>query len=294
MKPLLSALQRLYEAAGHKAGGSLFTKSQRDALDEFIQRTHAIRCITAGRGVTYQVTHLPVVEHHLGTLSPAYFEEICSSLPNRAVNIANERSSKSGQHRHSAYYLIMRANGEHIQWQSNDKQLNVSEQTEQYGVAAVEVSLKDFWQTKQHLWLIENQALFDNLNWLPQGTHASIHWYRGQLSNVLLDWLAEKQRAPEVVLFPDYDGVGLNNFARLHQRLGDRCSLWFMQDWEAKLAKYGSNEIWKDTLKDFNAAGQYLNKALTPDKTNHKQILHLMSALKTHGLALEQEAIWLK
>lgn len=289
MKALVSALQRLYEMEAHQAAGSMFTKAQRSALDTFIQQTQSVRCITSGRGLIYQIIQIDVIELTLKRLSPGYFDKTSSSLPNRAVNIANARSSKAGQHSHSTYYLLMRSSGEGVQWVTHDQQLNVSGQTEQYGVAALEVMPNDLWTSKHPLWLVENQAIFDSLDWLPDGINASVHWYRGQLSNAFLDWLSERDRASEVVLFPDYDGVGLNNYARLHQRLGDRCSLWFMPNWEEKLHKYGSNEIWADTFKDFRTAADYFSQLPRQDES----LKTLLNALKSQGLALEQEAVWL-
>jgi hypothetical protein len=293
MKSLLSALQRLYEAPENQTAASQFTKSQRQALDRFIQQTQALRCITSGRGVIYKILQPQVVEQHLRSLNPTFSNNLPNTLPNRAANIAHSRNSKSSHHRHSAYYLLMRACGEQIQWSDTENQLHLSEFTARYGVAALEIEPGDSWRSDQPLWLVENQALFDVIDWLPEGIEASIHWYRGQLNNNLLDWLAARERAPEIVLFPDYDGVGLHNFIRLHQRLGNRCSLWLMPDWQAKLEKYGSNEIWLNTKNDFEIAGAYLSKVLSPTRINDMSIQHLLTALRTQGRALEQEAIWL-
>ena len=234
-----------------------------------------------------------VVEQHLSSLNPAFADDLPDSLPNRAANIATYRNSKSSHHRHSSYYLLMRACGEQIQWVNGPTCLHLSEQTTQYGVAALEIEPSDSWHSEQPLWLVENQALFDCLDWMPQGAQASVHWYRGQLNNNLLEWLAEQQRAPEVVLFPDYDGVGLHNFMRLHQRLGDHCSIWLMPNWEAKLEKYGSNEIWQNTQSDFNVAGAYLSEILSTHSPGDRSLQNLLTAIRTQGLALEQEAVWL-
>ena len=289
MNALVSALQRLYESQSHQISGSKFTNAQRKALDTFIQQTHAVRCFTSGRGLVYQVSQLEVIELNLRNLSPGYLDGTLSTLPNRAANIANSRSSKAGQHSHSTYYLLMRSIGEGIHWHNQNRLLDVSEQTKQYGVAALELTSDDGWTTNQPLWLVENQALFDSLDWMPEGNNASIHWYRGQLSNAFLDWLSVRERAPEIVLFPDYDGVGLSNFARLHQRVGNRCSLWFMPEWADKLQRYGSNDIWVDTLKDFKVAVDYFSQLPEQDES----IKALMAALKAQGLALEQEVVWL-
>jgi hypothetical protein len=290
MSPLLAALQRLYESPAMKASGSLFTKAQRNALDHFIQQTRSVSCKQSGRGVVYHVLQQPVVEQHIRSLSPSYFDTgISDKVPNRAVNIANARSSKSGKHSHSPYYLLMRPCGDSVRWQNRNTDLDLNDVSQKYGVATLQIAPGDNWSSGQPLWLVENQALFDSLDWLPKGTQASVHWYRGQLSHTFLDWLSERERTTEVVLFPDYDGVGLSNYARLHQRLGNRCSLWFMPNWEVKLPKYGNNDIWVNTFKDFKTAAEYFTHLPHQDET----LKSLFTALTSQGLALEQEAVWL-
>jgi hypothetical protein len=54
--------------------------------------------------------------------------------------------------------------------------------------------------------------------------------------------------------FPDYDGVGLLNFARLLKRSIAPVEFWLMPEWVASLRKYGSNPLWQKTESDFTAA----------------------------------------
>jgi len=130
---------------------------------------------------------------------------------------------------------------------------------------------------------VENQALFDRTDWLPVGTQATLLYYGGQLDGRLLAWLGQRPRASRVVLFPDYDGVGLANFARLFAQLGDTCECWLMPDWQSKLARYGSQRLWQDTLREFTSAVPQLPDYLGP----------LTEQMRQSGRALEQEAVWL-
>ena len=53
------------------------------------------------------------------------------------------------------------------------------------------------------LWLVENQALFDRTDWLPEGTQATLLYYGGQLDGRLLSWLGHRPRFPsQVILLP--------------------------------------------------------------------------------------------
>jgi hypothetical protein len=131
--------------------------------------------------------------------------------------------------------------------------------------------------------MVENQALFDRTDWLPEGTHATLLYYGGQLDGRLLSWLGQRPRAARVILFPDYDGVGLSNFARLYEVLGDACECWLMPQWERKLERYGSNSLWQDTLRHFTSAVNLLPASMRD----------LAEQMQRLGLALEQEAVWL-
>ena len=125
--------------------------------------------------------------------------------------------------------------------------------------------------------------MFDRTDWLPEGTQATLLYYGGQLDGRLLSWLGHRPRASQVILFADYDGVGLSNFARLREALGDACDFWLMPQWESKLARYGSVQLWRDTLRHFTTAVAQLP---APVRELTEQMQHL-------GMALEQEAVWL-
>jgi hypothetical protein len=53
---------------------------------------------------------------------------------------------------------------------------------------------EDGWITPEPISLVENLALFDRLDWLPEGAHGSLVYYGGRLSNVLLDSMAQRER----------------------------------------------------------------------------------------------------
>jgi len=116
-------------------------------------------------------------------------------------------------------------------------------------------------------------------------------YYAGQLSDVLLQWLSEQKRTNEVILFPDYDGIGLTNYARLVNSLHPDSTLHFywLPDWENKLATFGNAEIWLKTRVQFENAFEKLSamNALNDD------LIKLGHLSQQHGKALEQESIWL-
>lgn len=264
---------------------SQFTAAQRKALDRFSRQTGAVACRRQGRGEVYRVSDPQLFAIHLGELSPQTEMPATDSLPLRAQHIAHARNSKARNHQHDSYYPLLKAIGDGVCWQQGEQGilLPLSELTQDYGAASLRLQSADSWQTAQALWLVENQALFDRTDWLPPDTQATLLYYGGQLDGRLLAWLAKQPRASRVILFPDYDGVGLANAARLHGLLGEACECWLMPDWQTKLERYGSQKLWQDTYREFSSSVCRLPAYLDP----------LVERMRQTGLALEQEAVWL-
>jgi hypothetical protein len=282
-KVLLAALLKLHARTPLPA--SQLTAAQRRELDRFARQTGAVSCQRQGRGDCYLVANPALFSTHLNSLSPGLTMAADNPIPQRAQHIADTRNSKAGAHRHPHYYLLLKAVGEDVLWREAKRgiELPLGLATRHFGAATLAIDANDAWSGNNDLWLVENQALFDQTDWLPINTSATIAYYGGQLNGILLNWLASRRRAGRVIHFPDYDGVGLANFSRLQALLGDACLFWLMPDWEQKLDRYGSTQLWRDTLRDFNHARPLLPDYLAP----------LAAQMGQSGRALEQEAVWL-
>lgn len=287
---LLTALQKLLNAEGDQLSASNLTSAQQRALDDLRQRTQALMQKRSGRGRVYQILNRGVLEQHLTELAPTGHTDLADTLPQRATNIGRARSSKIGRQKHDRHYLLLRAQGK-PGWQNDRGQsLDLAHQTEAQGAATIALgsAADPLWRTDSPIWLVENQALFDRLDWLPDSGNISIGWYSGQLRHQLIHWLSQLADTP-VTLFPDYDGVGLHNYLRLKQHLGSRARLWLMPHWQEKLHQYGNNRLWQDTYKDFRVAAAGLADLFDEEP----ELKQLIERLQSTGLALEQEAVWL-
>jgi len=208
-----------------------------------------------------------------------------ATLPRRTRRLALSRDSKTGRHHHNRYYPLLKFVGDSIKWCNGDgTTLPLSELTHNFGAATLSLEHGDAWNTEQPLWLTENQALFDRIDWLPKGTSATLLYYGGYIHGRLLAWLCQRRRASHIILFPDYDGVGLSLYARLHQKLGNSCEFWLMPQWEQKLARYGNARLWHKTSHLFTAVAA----SLPPS------VRKLAEQMQRQELALEQEAVWLR
>ncbi len=288
---LAAALAKLQDSAG-ALPVSAFTLSQRRALDELARRTGAVRVTTEGSGSVYQVVNPQLIQAHLHTLRPQSAAEIDADLPKRAANIAHGRNSKSRAHGHAVHYLLVKAIGDGVCWENQSggdrRVVDLSALPASAGAGVLALGEGDGWQSSQPLWLVENQALFDRVDWMPAGTRGTLAYYAGYLPARVLQWLAARRRVPEVILFPDYDGVGLLNYARLRESCAAPCAFWLMPGWQGLLAAYGNNEVWRNTQAEFQAALARL-EAAGPEHG----VQELCAALSQAGMALEHEAVWL-
>ena len=286
-RSLREALIKL-EDSGGECLGSRFTPSQKRVLDEFMLRTPCITKKRQGNGTVYRVSNSPVFLQNLRELRPDA-DSGNQTLPVRAQNLAFTRSTKGRKNLHEASYRLLKATIPGVTWQCDGEAIDLWHLTCIAGALAIDISQMDAsLATDSPLWLVENQGLLDNTSWVPEGLHGSVLYYQGQLSDRLIEWLCAKKRSPRILFFPDYDGVGLENYARLRKALGDDIELWLMPDWKRKLKRYGNSEVWRNNLKYVANAEENLNLDQEPD-----EVLELIEALKLSGKALEQEAVFL-
>ena len=270
---------------------SRFSKTQQNHLNQFAKQTGIIKLNQQRRGFAYQVVNLKALESYLKQIQPLEIAELNENIPIRSRNIGLYKNSKQVNSEHEVDYLLLKPVGDAIYWTNNQASVNISQQTQLQGVSSLMIEIADNWQSNSALLLVENQALFNRLDWLPANFKGSVVYYGGHLKQLFLNWLAYKNRATELILFADYDGVGFNNFSRLckathHQKT---CHFYLMPQWEEKLMLFGNTAIWQDNQTLFYNAVQSLTE-LNRLTAELKALINTMQAI---GKSLEQEAIWL-
>lgn len=288
MSVLAQALQQLL-ASENGLNASGFSSSQRKVLEQFSRQTRLIEIRKLGRSTIFRALNPEGVANFLAMQQPQ--ETVPQNIPVRSQNIGLQQGSKKGQSTHEINYLLMKCWYEAAIWQNGAATFYPEKLIREFGVAALQIRANQTWQTDFSLLLVENQALFDCPNWLPENFDGCLIYYAGQLSEVLLRWFSEQKRAEKVILFPDYDGVGLSNYVRLARSLHGESKLEFfwLPNWEQKLLTFGNVEIWQNTRGQFENALQNLAKMnlLTAD------FVKLGDLSQRHARTLEQEAIWL-
>jgi hypothetical protein len=180
MSLLSEALKRLL-AQEQPLNASDFTQGQRKALEQFALNTRLIEVKKQGNGVVYRLIDRQSIRNYVRQLHPLDDEQLLSLLPKRSRNIGTDLSSKRGQSGHDSFYLLMKAWDSDVVWQYGDKTMNPSELTKRLGVAAMQVSTNNSWHCNRPLLLVENQALFDRCDWLPDGFNGCLVYYAGQI-----------------------------------------------------------------------------------------------------------------
>ncbi len=153
--------------------------------------------------------------------------------------------------------------------------------TREMGCAAFVLSEKDRPGFEGVMALIEGPEVF--LDFERTGIKADIAiLYNGRISNRMIEWLASPEMAKASFLHcPDYDPVGLDEFARAERALGNRVRLYIPENIEELFAASRNVKIIED-----NAAIKY-RLAANPNN----QIQQILRLIDRHGVGLEQEAI---
>ncbi len=167
------------------------------------------------------------------------------------------------------------------------KSIAVSEATRTHEVFSFALTPDRHYELRTPCALVENPAVL--LGFERFGIHSEIPlaiFAGGRVSNRLLDWLAS-QTAPSFHLlhFPDYDPVGLSEYARVNARLGRRAALHLpatLPDYFARLAN-------RDLLR-FPATTTLLAKLRTMQIPEIQTVIKLIDH---YNAVLEQEALLL-
>lgn len=129
---------------------------------------------------------------------------------------------------------------------------------------------------------VENHEQFAKFDWEAKGFNAVI-LTSGRASNRLIEWLAsDSMKGAQYTHFGDYDPVGLDEFARMYAKLGERVRLFVPHNIEALFAH--------SKLKLVTDSGKMLFRL---SALRHPDIDRVIRLMQEHGGGLEQESLLL-
>lgn len=262
---------------------SSIAQSLRKELEVWAERKGCISIQKAGKGKAFKVVDEKTLEWEITRLVP---KKDLDNLPVRVQNLAKNSNTKAGQTTLDFSYFLCKAVGDGVIVNGVD----VSFITKSLGCFALPIKDdSDGFECNGSLILVENQQLLDDLRWMPSDFNGIILYYAGNLSARLRAWLTKSSFAG-VILFPDYDAVGISNYANLVETMPDARWYW-MDDWENKLIEHGSSELRKKENQGAlfeNLWNRFKEKGF-PDS----ELENLMNEIRKQGKMLEQEAILL-
>ncbi|MBR6124316.1 hypothetical protein IKQ19_12095 [Candidatus Saccharibacteria bacterium] len=263
---------------------SLVPKSVREKLQQWGESSGAVSLqrSQAGAGRVFKVVNLRIVEKEIISLDPNIGVNAISS--SRLRNLAINKDTKAGLTTLEYSYYLCKAIGDNV----FVNEVNVSDVSKSIGCFALPVrNDSEGIICRGSLLLVENQQLLDDLRWVPSDFNGIILYYAGNLSARLRMWLT-KSSFVSVILFPDYDAVGINNYANLVETLPDTQWFW-MHDWKMKLEKYGCKELRRKGNQEsmFDTLWSNFKEYGFPDA----ELESLMTEIRKQGKMLEQEAV---
>lgn len=131
--------------------------------------------------------------------------------------------------------------------------------------------------------LVENPAVFTQFEQLGLPPRLAVYGH-GRSSNRLLDWLAAQTALDfQVLHLPDYDPVGLDEFARLRERLGARVQLHLPENLADLFARHANGELLQKPSTQSLLAKLRLSRIA--------EVRTVLALIEKHNAGLEQEAL---
>lgn len=241
-----------------------------------------------GRGRNFKISNQSILQNEIKRLTP---DVDLNSASYRAKNLAINNDTKVGQTTLQFSHFHCKSVGEQICIENNGLIQDVSAATKCLGGFNVSIEdNSDGIKCNSNLILIENQQLLDDISWVPKGWNGILLYYGGNIHGRLLNWL-KKSSFNEIIIFPDYDSVGISNFSRLKNEIPSVQWFW-IENWEHLLKKYGKADLWNEPkqFSSFNNLWKNFEENTFPDA----ELKFLMQKMREFGKGLEQEIVLLK
>jgi len=245
-----------------------------------IQNVGFIAWDRSGAGAKYSVSDEKSI---LDMLAATGYSGNINKLTPKAKAVALHGDAHKGQD--NSILLMLSATEEGAIWTNGTDKLDVFDYSSRFGVASLVVKKDDAWSTNKPIALIENLDLliyakeyFEKIDFV-----GTVLYYSGMISGKLLEWLNEKERASKYIMFPDYDLVGLNNYIRAKDSLGNILSMYVPSDLQRLIKEYGL----KKTLANSQADRSKI------EQTNYKDVADVYKMIIEEGKTLHQEGLML-
>lgn len=232
-------------------------------------------------------TYVSIINHEIIDKWIAdYSEKASPDTPNRAAAVLENLDSKSGR-KIDIHTLTFRSSCPGLVLYVDGKMFQPYELTTLGGALSLLMSHErpSKLSCAGKLYLIENLECWAHAeDYLP---HDGLYLhYEGWLSEKMIEWLADLD-IPEIILSPDYDLVGFQNWFRMKKKVKN-AKLYFPSNFAQLIEAYPAAHLWKKQQGYLEKSATYLI-----ENSDHETNLWF-SSMRIKGAGLEQEALLIK
>jgi len=272
----INLLQKLLD------NGSVTASSvSRSAWDEILPMlsSGALRKEKTGAGSRLSLADRKAVAGQLERVRPNWTDT--GNAPPRASAVRKYRDSKRAIS-NNPEPIYLRSCRESCVWSNGINSLDVADLTRIADIAAIATKTDDQWHSDAPIGLIENKEVFFHCERLYRQVECgSFIYYGGNVPKRMNEWLAARERAPLILLYADYDPVGLNNYLRLKQKIGAAVEFVVPPNFEELMEKWGKHQLLEKNVK-------YLRYI---EQSEDVFVKRMVNAMQKHGCGLEQEIL---
>jgi hypothetical protein len=232
------------------------------------------------RGEAYMAVHPPQLRDWVMRMFPKA-SGLWAASTSGAQNILYNRGTKARRRGNRTLGLLFRALAE-ANFTLNGRAVPLKELTDNWGAAAVALRPHDAAILDNDCALVENPELFWAASPQCGVTQPLVLFKDGRASERLLTWLSSCHHA-RFVLHVDFDPVGLDEYRRMRETLGERLTLYLPPDLAGLFRQFGDQRI---LSRKSNVALLKTLRAL-----EDSVIQSVVALIDQHACALEQEAL---
>lgn len=157
------------------------------------------------------------------------FPESTTNLLNKSDSQAMFRNSKAYKTEANEQVILLRGSNDVL---INNKNVNLKSITEQYQVSAFIAPKIEF----EKICIVENKDVFMKIEKILGLEFIFLHCYGRVGEKVIRNLIAD-----EILICPDYDFVGLNEYLKFKSIWGQKCKLYVPKDFEYLFERYSTS-----------------------------------------------------
>ena len=214
--------------------GSKIPKSTKSSVDQLVA-INALELNILKRGSRYSIGNQEIFQAEISARYPEGLESVVNfdSESSRYLGVKSLKDAKLSRKKYPTVQVFVKDSSKVI---IDGK--NAPEGIEEFSLSVLVDSLCK-WDVKGKIILIENQEPYLRSKSLFSEVSAII-CYNGRINDKISEWICESKM--DVIICPDYDPVGLDEYWKLKCKIGDRLDIFLPKSISDDF-KYATSEL---------------------------------------------------